>query len=69
MVAATSQSGLRNPSGVALDELASRLHVADTNNDRVMVFDSTALADGENAVNVLGQANFTIMTGAVLSLP
>jgi DNA-binding beta-propeller fold protein YncE len=36
---ATTQSGTKNPQGVALDTAASRLFVADTNNPRVTIFD------------------------------
>lgn len=53
------QHGLRNPFGVALDEVNDRLYVSDTNNARVMVFDVAAVADGEAAVDVLGQPNYT----------
>lgn len=62
--AATTQSGLRNPSGAAFESGTSRLFVADTNNHRVMVFDAAALTNGENAINVLGQTSFTAGTGA-----
>ncbi|MGH2620385.1 MAG: RHS repeat-associated core domain-containing protein [Anaerolineales bacterium] len=62
--AATTQSGLRNPSGAAFDSGTSRLFVADTNNHRVMVFDAAAITNGENAINVLGQTSFTAGTGA-----
>lgn len=59
MVAATTQAGMRSPNGVAIDPVAHRLFVADTTNHRVTVYDVTAVTDGENAVNVLGQVNFT----------
>ncbi|MGH7908470.1 MAG: hypothetical protein ACRENW_01320, partial [Thermodesulfobacteriota bacterium] len=62
--AATTQNGLRNPSGAAFHTGTSRLFVADTNNHRVMVFDAAALTNGENAINVLGQTSFTAGTGA-----
>jgi RHS repeat-associated protein len=62
--AATSQTGLRNPSGVAIDVGGSRLFVADTNNHRVMVFNVAAITNGEAAANVLGQASFTTATAA-----
>ncbi len=36
-----------------------RLFVGDTSNHRVTIFDVASITDGENAVNVLGQLNFT----------
>lgn len=57
-VAATTQAGLNNPRGMAVDG-AHRLFVADSLNHRVMVFDVSAIVDGEDAVNVLGQPDFT----------
>ncbi|MFA6082692.1 MAG: NHL repeat-containing protein, partial [Patescibacteria group bacterium] len=53
----TTQSTLYNPSGLAI--ASNLLYVADTTNNRVMIFDVTAILDGENAANELGQANFT----------
>jgi hypothetical protein len=55
----TSQSALNNPKSFAMDTQLNRLFVSDYTNDRVMVFDVAAVTDGENAVNVLGQLNFT----------
>lgn len=56
---AVTQSGMDGPVGVALDSATNRLFVSDSVNNRVLVFDVAAITDGENAVNVLGQANFT----------
>lgn len=71
--AATSQNGLKNPTGLAYDPGASRLFVSDYNNNRVMVFDVNTSTNNPNAVNVLGPANFTTGTGATtqsrLSVP
>jgi len=61
---ATSQTGLRNPYGVAIDVGAARLFVADANNHRVMIFDVTSITNGEAAVNVLGQSSFTTANAA-----
>ena len=58
-VRATTQSGLNNPYGLAFDAVANRLFVAEYGNNRVLVFDTTTITDGENAVSILGQANFT----------
>jgi DNA-binding beta-propeller fold protein YncE len=55
----TSQGGMRNPQGVFYDPGTSRLFVGDTYNHRVLIFDLTVVTDGENAVNVLGQPDFT----------
>lgn len=57
---ATTQNGLQEPCGIAIDPATSKLFVADTNNHRVVRFSSAdSLADGANAEAVLGQANFT----------
>jgi DNA-binding beta-propeller fold protein YncE len=56
---ATTQSGLAAPYGVTLESSASLLYVADGYNNRVMVFNVAAITNGENAVKVLGQSNFT----------
>jgi DNA-binding beta-propeller fold protein YncE len=55
----TTQSTLNGPSGIAYDPENSLLFVADTNNNRIMVFDVSSIINGENAVNVLGQPDFT----------
>jgi DNA-binding beta-propeller fold protein YncE len=60
--AATTQSGLSGTQNVAYDSTNNRLFVVEIGNDRVLVFDVAAIADGENAVNVLGQTNFTSAT-------
>jgi len=60
--AATSarrQSGMKNPHGVSIDPVSNRLFAADTRNHRATSYDVATITDGENAVNVLGQANFT----------
>jgi sugar lactone lactonase YvrE len=58
-VSATTQSGLSAPAGLAMDS-AGRLWVADTQNNRVLRFDSAAAkANGANADGVLGQIDFT----------
>jgi len=59
-VAATTQSGLSGPSALAYDSAGQRLFVADSNNNRIMVFNvptSTNLT-GINAVSVLGQSDY-----------
>ena len=61
-VAATTQDGLNNPRGVALDTVNDRLFIANYGAHRVTVYDISAITDGENAVNVLGQADFVTGT-------
>jgi sugar lactone lactonase YvrE len=61
-VAATTQSGMFFPYGVAVDS-AGRLWVADNFNSRVLRFDGAAAkANGAAADGVLGQADFTSHT-------
>jgi DNA-binding beta-propeller fold protein YncE len=52
-----NQSTLNSPSDLALDEDAQRLFVAE--GSRVMVFDVSLIENGESAVAVLGQRDFT----------
>lgn len=62
--AATSQNGMSNPrGGLAYDGSLNRLFVGDMDNDRVLVFNLGSIANGMNASNVLGQANY-VTTGA-----
>lgn len=56
---ATTQSGMKNPMGLAFDSANNRLFVADQTNNRVLVFDTSTITNGMNASAVLGQANFT----------
>jgi sugar lactone lactonase YvrE len=57
---ATTQNGISFPYGVAVDNSTGRLYVVDTNNNRILVFNSAAsLANGANASFVLGQTSFT----------
>ena len=61
-----TRSGMDSPSGLAYDAAGSRLFVADSNNRRILVFDASSIADGEDAAHVLGQSDF-ISSGPVLS--
>lgn len=64
---ATSQSGLRSPTGIWVD-YNGRLWVADTGNNRVVWFNNATLkANGANADGVIGQSNFTNQGSAVTS--
>lgn len=62
--AATTQARMSAPFGVEYDSANQRLFVADSSNHRVLVFDVATITDGENAINVLGQANFTTGSAA-----
>ncbi len=55
----TTDSKMNDPTGLAIDASGNRLFVADTGNNRVLVYDITTLSDGMAAAFVLGQANFT----------
>lgn len=57
--AGTTQNTMYSPKGVTMDEATNRLFVADTSNNRVLVYDVSSITDGQNAVNVLGQIDFT----------
>jgi hypothetical protein len=54
---ATTRAGLAGPSGIAVAD--GRLYVADTNNHRVLVWDSIPTSNGQPADRVLGQVDFT----------
>ncbi len=52
--------GMSFPTGLAFNQANKNLYVVDGfNNNRVLVFDTSHLADGQAATHVLGQANFT----------
>jgi hypothetical protein len=58
--AATSQSGMNAPSGTAFDPVNQRLFVADSYNNRVLIYDlRQGITNGMNASWVLGQTNFS----------
>ncbi len=44
--------------GIIFDEVNNRLFVSDDNNYRVMVYDTTTITNGEDAIAVLGQDDF-----------
>lgn len=52
-----SAQGLRGPQGVWIQE--GRLYVADTQNHRVLMWNTIPTSNGQNADLVLGQENFT----------
>lgn len=59
--AATSQTGMNTPTDLAYDSVNDRLFVsmAAGASGRIMVYDVATIDDGEAAINVLGQENFT----------
>lgn len=60
----TSQTAFDQPAGLAYDSQRDLLFVADSNNNRVLVFDTTSITNGEAAVHVIGQNDFTSSTSA-----
>jgi DNA-binding beta-propeller fold protein YncE len=52
------------PQGLAVDPTAERLFVADAANSRILVFDTSALANGMNAESYIGQSSWTSATAA-----
>ena len=46
------------PYGVAFNTSTGKLFVADSENNRVLLYDTTTVSDGEDAVDVLGQPSF-----------
>ncbi len=64
----TTQAGLFAPQGLAYSTTTNLLYVADSSNVRVIVYDVTAITNGENAVSVLGQTTFTASTTAVTQI-
>ena len=58
-VADLDQNSFSEPMALEYDSTTQQLYVADTGNRRVLVFDASAVINGENAINVLGQNNFT----------
>lgn len=60
--ATTSKGGVNSPEGLEYDVANARLYVGDTNGNRVKVFDVASITNGEDAINVLGQPDFTTTT-------
>jgi DNA-binding beta-propeller fold protein YncE len=62
---ATTQSGMANPYGVAVDPNTHKVFVADFSNNRVLRFESVfAMINGASAEAVLGQSSFTNYSSA-----
>jgi sugar lactone lactonase YvrE/F0F1-type ATP synthase membrane subunit c/vacuolar-type H+-ATPase subunit K len=62
-----SQTALHTPQGVAFDPNTGALYVADTDNNRVMVWTSAITANNQAATYVLGQSNFNTSTPQAIS--
>jgi DNA-binding beta-propeller fold protein YncE len=62
--AATSQSGMSGPQGLAFDAANNRLFVADASNYRVLVYNTATITNGMNAAYELGQPSGTAFTTA-----
>lgn len=60
--ASTSVTGLNSPFDLKYDSATQLLYVADYSNNRVVVYDVATIVDGEPAVHVLGQPDFTVNT-------
>jgi DNA-binding beta-propeller fold protein YncE len=60
-----TSSTMSSPMSPVYDSVNNRLYVADSNNSRILIFDVATIVNGENAVNVLGQPNFTTNTFSV----
>ncbi len=55
-----SQEKFQYAAGMSLDDVNNHLFISDPNDHRVLVYDlSDGITDGEPAINVIGQINFT----------
>jgi hypothetical protein len=52
----TTDSELNNPVGLVYNSNSDQLFVADTGNNRIMVFDVSTIDNGESATNVVDQS-------------
>lgn len=62
-----SSTALHSPQGVAFNSNDGRLYVADSENNRVLVWANAITANNQSATYVLGQANFTTSSIQTLS--
>jgi len=63
--AGAGPNGMNLPLGLALDRTNQRLFVSDAQNNRVLIFSIASISDGQSAVNVLGQSNFSSNSAAL----
>ena len=54
----SNAASFNNPHGLAYNPNIERLFVSDEGNSRISIFNTATIIDGENAVNVIGQATF-----------
>jgi DNA-binding beta-propeller fold protein YncE len=54
---------MNTPNDVAYDSVNNRLFVLDRGNNRVTVYNTSSITNGENASYVLAQSNFTSSSG------
>ena len=60
----TTPTGVNGPFQLALDNANNRLFATDFGNNRVLIYDVATITNGESAINVLGQINFTTSVSA-----
>jgi DNA-binding beta-propeller fold protein YncE len=61
----TTSSLMNVASELAIDTANKILYVSDTNNHRILTFDVTSITDGEAAIGVIGQDDFTSMVSTI----
>jgi DNA-binding beta-propeller fold protein YncE len=61
---ATTQTGMNGPDGAAFDSDGNLLFVSDYANNRVLVYDISTISNGQAAVAVIGQNDFTSSANA-----
>ncbi len=59
----TSQSLMTAPKALFYDSTDDWLFVADTGNNRVLIYNTSSITNGENAIYVLGQVDFNTTDG------
>jgi signal transduction histidine kinase/DNA-binding beta-propeller fold protein YncE/chitodextrinase len=55
------------PTGLAFDSKHNLLFVSDDNDSRILIFDTSAIIDNEDAVGVLGQLGFTDVSSSCVT--
>lgn len=60
-----SAASLKQPGKVFINQASGAMAIADTGNNRIMVYTSSVVADNQAADRVAGQANFTSSSAAV----
>jgi hypothetical protein len=64
----TTQSTFNNPNGIAYDPASNKLFVADTNNNRIMVFGAASTKNGENALSIINpNENSAMMSPPIIA--